>query len=206
VSVPAHADEAGLAAAARLRLEFDRAFAATPSAGAGVRTAYLAIRIGGDPFALLLSDLLGVHVDRKVVPVPSATPTLLGIASFRGALTPVHDLRLVLGYPARAAARWLARIAGDRPIALAFEALEGQFTVVHADIDVSGAAANADAHANASADTRAGADARRASAGAAAYTRAVVQSLDGLRPVIDVAPVLATLAGNLGPIWPATER
>jgi len=190
VSSAPHADEASLAIAARLRLEFDRAFSATPSAGADARIAYLAIQIGGDPFALLLSDLVGVHVDRKVVPVPASAPTLLGIASFRGALTPVHDLRLVLGYPARAPARWLVRVAGAQPAGLAFDALEGQFTVA-GDTDASAGAA----------DARAAAHPR-----AAAHTRGVVQARDGLRPVIDVAAILATLARNLASARPATER
>lgn len=111
---------------ARMRAEFDRGFALPPPVADDTREGYLAIRIGGDPFALRLADLLGIYVDRKVVPLPSSVPTLLGIASFRGALVPIHDLRLLLGYPARAQARWLVRVRAA-PIGLAFEALEGQF-------------------------------------------------------------------------------
>ena len=85
-------------AAARMRAEFDRGFALSPPVAGDAQEGYLAIRVGGDPCALRLADLLGVYVDRKVVPLPSSVPTLLGIASFRGALIPVHDLRLLLGY------------------------------------------------------------------------------------------------------------
>src|SRR4029079_4392633 len=86
--------------AAGLRAEFDRGFALAPSAGgADGLEGHLAIRVGGDSCAPRLADLLGVYVDRKIVPLPSSVPTLLGIASFRGVLIPVHDLRLLLGYP-----------------------------------------------------------------------------------------------------------
>jgi chemotaxis signal transduction protein len=121
-------DEIGAAAdvAARLRAEFDRGFALAPPVAEDGREGYLAIRIGGDPFALRLAELLGVYVDRKVVTLPSAVPSLIGIASFRGALVPVHDLRLLMGYPTRAEARWLVRVRAA-PVGLAFEALEGQF-------------------------------------------------------------------------------
>jgi len=121
-------DTGAAAAAARLRAEFDRGFALAPSAGgADGLEGHLAIRVGGDPCALRLADLLGVYVDRKIVPLPSSVPTLLGIASFRGVLIPVHDLRLLLGYPARAPARWLVRVRAAAPVGLAFDALEGQF-------------------------------------------------------------------------------
>ena len=114
-------------AAARLRAEFDRGFALSPPVAGDAHEGYLAIRVGGDPCALRLADLLGVYVDRKIVPLPSSVPTLLGIASFRGALILVHDLRLLLGYPARADARWLVRVRAAAPVGLAFDALEGQF-------------------------------------------------------------------------------
>jgi len=83
---------------ARMRAEFDGGFALSPPVASDAQVEYLAIRVGGDPCALRLADLLGVYVDRKVVPLPSSVPSLLGIASFRGALVPVHDLRLLLGY------------------------------------------------------------------------------------------------------------
>jgi purine-binding chemotaxis protein CheW len=190
MSAPSQADERELAIAARLRLEFDRGFAAAASVGEGERTAYLAIRVGGDPFALRMSDLLGVHVDRTVVPLPSATPSLLGIASFRGTLTPVHDLRLLLGYPAHAPARWLARLAGRISTALAFEALDGQLAIA---ADGAGGGAG-------------GAGAEVVAPRAAALTRGVVPTREGLRPVIDVAAVLATLARHQGPSRPPAEK
>ncbi|HET6146218.1 MAG TPA: chemotaxis protein CheW [Polyangia bacterium] len=118
---------AAAATAARMRAEFDRGFALPPPVAGDTHEEFLAIRVAGDPCALRLADLLGVYVDRKVVPLPSSVPTLLGIASFRGALVPVHDLRLLLGYPARADARWLVRVRAAAPIGLAFDALEGQF-------------------------------------------------------------------------------
>jgi CheW-like domain len=184
------AEDHGAARAALLRAEFDRGFGAAPTLAVEGGAAFLAIRIGGDPFALRLGDLLGVHVDRKVVPLPSAAPTLMGIASFRGVLTPVHDLRLLLGYPARTAARWLVRVAGRTPVGLAFEALEGQFTAA----SLGGGAPGADPEPPRDGESRARA---RAPARASVHTRGVVQALDSLRPVVDIGAVLATL-GHTG--------
>jgi chemotaxis signal transduction protein len=169
---------------AHLRAEFDRAFTLSPAVAAERPGAFLAIRIGGDPFALRLEQLVGIHVDRKIVPLPSATPTLLGIASFRGALTPVHDLRIVLGYPTRAEARWLVRIAGPTPVGLVFDALEGQFSAQLDD----------------------GEDRERQRENARGYTRGVVRALDFLRPVVDVAAVLAALGMSRPAPSPPKER
>jgi chemotaxis signal transduction protein len=158
----------------RMRAEFDRAFAARPVPPARDRSRLLGIRVGGDPFALALADVLAIHVDRKVVPVPSSAPTLLGIASFRGALAPVHDLRLLLGYPARTPTRWLVLVAGATPIGLAFDAFDGQF------------AAPAAVEAPSS-------DGKPAAGGARSsdLTRGLVHAGEAIRPLIDVPAVLA---------------
>jgi chemotaxis signal transduction protein len=165
----------------RMRAEFDRAFAspAIPPVRDGARL--LGIRVGGDPFALPLADVLGLHVDRKIVPVPSSVPTLLGIASFRGALAPVHDLRLILGYPARTPTRWLVLVAGATPIGLAFDAFDGQLAAPSATQEQPPPAAS---------------PAASASARAVALTRGLVQAGDAIRPLIDVAAVLSAVGGR----------
>jgi chemotaxis signal transduction protein len=158
-----------------MRAEFDRAFSspAVPRARDGTRL--LGIRVGGDPFALALDDVVAIHVDRKIVPVPSAAATLLGIASFRGALAPVHDLRLVLGYPARAPTRWLVLVAG--PVGLAFDAFDGQLAAPSAQEPPPAEAKPAPRSRS------------------SALTRGLVHAGDTIRPLIDVAAVLAAV-GN----------
>lgn len=113
--------------AATLRQTFDQAFASAPGDGVVATQAFLAIGVGGDSYALRLSEISELFADKKVIPLPSQAPDLLGIASFRGVLVAVYDLRLLLGYPAGTAPRWLALVAEDMnmPVGLAFDQLDG---------------------------------------------------------------------------------
>jgi chemotaxis signal transduction protein len=159
-----------------LRQEFDRSFASPAVPAVRDSARLLGISVGGDPFALPLADVLGLHVDRKIVPVPSAAPTLLGIASFRGALAPVHDLRLVLGYPARTPSRWLVLVAGATPLGLAFDAFEGQLA--------------------APSEQPSGKPASSVPSRASELTRGLIRAGDVIRPLIDVAAVLAAVGAR----------
>lgn len=176
--------ERGAATVAGMRAEFDGMFAAAPTPTSAAPHTFIAVRIGGDPFALPLAGLLGLHLDHKVVAVPSASLTLIGIAAFRGALTAIHDLRVVLGYTGGGGARWLARVAAAVPVGLAFEAFEGQF---------------ASSSWSSSSSSRDG-----AGAGAApGFTRGLVRAFDAVRPVIDLPVVCAAVmvgatVGELG--------
>ena len=165
----------------RMRVEFDRAFAAPAVPSARDRTRLLGIRVGGDPFALALAHVLAIHVDRKIIPVPSSAPTLLGIASFRGALAPVHDLRLLLGYTARTPTRWLVLVAGATPIGLAFDAFDGQIAAPSAQ----------DPQPSPDATPAAGARAR-----ASELTHGLVRTGDAIRPLIDVAAILSAVGSR----------
>ncbi|HVJ53731.1 MAG TPA: chemotaxis protein CheW [Aliidongia sp.] len=115
------------ARAAELREAFDRSFAAPPRPDEGAAEDLLAIRIGGDPYAVRLSEIAGVHTDRKIVRVPGAPAALLGIAGFRGAIVPVYGTRDLLGDPGPAG-RWLM-LAAAAPIALSFELFEHHLRV-----------------------------------------------------------------------------
>ena len=183
--------------AARLRAEFDRMFAVAASPLAQEQAVFLAIRLGGDPFALPLRELVGIHVDRKVVAVPSAAPTLLGIAAFRGALIPVHDLGRLLGYPARAEARWIALVSAAAPVGLAFDAFEGQFAT---------SAAAATTTAAATEPRAALAPPSGPPREVAGLTRGLVSVFDAVRPVIDVAAVVASIGDGAAPQRPARAR
>jgi chemotaxis signal transduction protein len=107
--------------AAALRAEFDRQFAASPAAAAPVRDRLLVVGIGGDTLLLRLSHIAGLFADRRIVPIPSAAASLLGITGLRGAILPVHSLGVALGFPPAAATpRWLVTLA-SAPLAFAFE-------------------------------------------------------------------------------------
>lgn len=111
--------------AAALRDAFDHAFAEPLAPDPPALTDLLAIRIGTEAYALRLSEIGGLFTDRRITPVASRVPALLGIAGFRGAIVPVYDLHILLGHHAVEAARWLA-MAADASVAFAFAAQEGQ--------------------------------------------------------------------------------
>lgn len=120
--------------AAQLRDAFDDAFSEAPSVVAVALVELLAIRIGGDRYAIRLSECAGLHLDRKVTPLPTSVPGLLGIAGFRGSLVPVYDLRVSLGHPRRTdAPRWLVSVSGSDKgvgvVALAFDVFDAQLRV-----------------------------------------------------------------------------
>lgn len=116
------------ARAAELRAEFDRAYAEPLRIDSAVRTELLAIRTRAQAFALRLSEIAGLYADRKVTPVPGGGAALLGVAGFRGAILPVYDLGALLGEPGGEAPRWLV-VAATAPVALAFDAFDGQLRV-----------------------------------------------------------------------------
>ncbi len=119
--LPARADE--------LRRAFDRSFAEAPRPDTAAFEDLLLIRVANDPYALRLAECAGLFADRKVTPLPTRVPELLGLAGFRGSLTPVYDLRGLLGYPRGGAPRWLVSTAGGAGVALAFDRFEGHARV-----------------------------------------------------------------------------
>ncbi len=112
--------------AAELRRAFDQAFAAPPALAKPETVGLLLVRVSADPYALRVTDLSSLVSRRKVAPLPSGRPELLGVAGIRGALVPVYGLGVLLGYPPVAHdCPWLALSGSPDPVALAFEELEG---------------------------------------------------------------------------------
>jgi purine-binding chemotaxis protein CheW len=116
--------------AAALREAFDRSFAAVRPPDPPPVEDLLAIRIGAEPYALRLSEIAGLHPDRRITPLPGGVPSLRGIAAFRGVIVPVYDLAAWLGHPQEEAVRWLA-LAASEPIAFAFAVVDGHLRVAH---------------------------------------------------------------------------
>lgn len=109
---------------AEMREVFDRSFADPRPDDTPPGEDLLAIRLGTEPYALRLTEIVGLHADRKITQLPGSVPTLLGIAGFRGAIMPVYDLPALLGQPGEVADRWIA-IAAIAPVAFAFAVLDG---------------------------------------------------------------------------------
>ena len=121
-----------------LRQAFDQSFALPPQHASQELEGLLTIRVGGDPFAVRLRDIAGIVKGRIVVPVPNATPDLLGLAGIRGGVVPVFALASILGYrQASGSPRWMILCGSDEPIALAFSDFEGYVglpkSALHAD-------------------------------------------------------------------------
>jgi chemotaxis signal transduction protein len=121
------------ARAAEMRLAFDRAFADPVRFDTTAAENLLAIRAGAQACAIRLSEVTGLFADKKITRVPGSVAALLGIAGFRGAIVPVYSLQVLLGQSGDSAGartpRWLV-IAASAPVALAFEAFEGQLRVL----------------------------------------------------------------------------
>jgi len=113
-------------AAQVLRREFDLSFARAARAEAAAMQHLLAVRIGGDPYAIGLDEIAGLFSGREIVPLPTPLPELLGLAGFRGQVAPVYDLAALLGYARRQEPRWLVLVRHLHPVALAFDAFEAQ--------------------------------------------------------------------------------
>jgi chemotaxis signal transduction protein len=112
------------ATAFELGRAFDRTFAEARRFGAVVLDDLLAVRLGPDAYALRLSEIAGLFSNKKITRLPGRVPALIGIAGFRGAILPVYDLALLIGYPSTAAPQWLVT-AASAPVAFAFDGFDG---------------------------------------------------------------------------------
>jgi hypothetical protein len=111
--------------AERLRRSFDHSFSEAPPAAGEPAEDLLAIRAGAEVYAVRLSEIVGLHVDRPIVALPSLLPELLGIVGIRGSIRPVYDLAALLGHAPGDAGRWLLLTGRSEVIALAFSAFDG---------------------------------------------------------------------------------
>jgi chemotaxis signal transduction protein len=112
-----------------LRRSFDEGFAAPAALVNAQVEDLLAIRLASEPYALRLSEIAGLHVDIKIVPVPSPAGQLLGIIGIRGVMTPIYDLAALLRYPPGENPRWIVFARGSQRVGLAFETFESHLQV-----------------------------------------------------------------------------
>ena len=125
---------ASAATAAELRRSFDQSFSHAPQRIDDSFVDLLAIRVAGAPYGLRLAHLSGLHLGRRIVPLPSPVPELLGLVGFRGNIIPVYSLRMLLGYSAGESPRWLALVGKDEMIGLAFDSFEGHLRATKSQV------------------------------------------------------------------------
>ncbi|MBL8950487.1 MAG: chemotaxis protein CheW [Myxococcaceae bacterium] len=159
----------GLTPTEQLAREFDRIFAEAPRAAAEREVPLLALRVGPDPYAVKVTELSGIVVDKRLVPLPSPRRELLGVIGHRAAVVPVYSLGALLGYPlSEVAPRWFMFAAGPDTVALAVDALDAHLKVATSAISA-------------------------ATGSRQPFLHEVVSDGDLRRPVIRIADLISTL-------------
>ena len=116
--------------AAELRRAFDQAFSEPPVGGVGEMENLLALRSGGDAYAVRLAEISAFFTDRTTVHLPSPVPEFLGVAGLRNDVVPVYGLRGLLGHAMGGEPpRWLIVARATHPVAFAFEQFDGYLRV-----------------------------------------------------------------------------
>lgn len=164
-----------------LREQFDGSFAKASGAARPEQLDFLAIRVAGDPYAVRLSEIQSLHASRKLVPTPSQVPGLLGLAGFRGVLTPIYDLGQLLRSPDAPSAKWLVVAQSAAPIGFAF--------------------ANFDAHLRVTLDRVSTAD-----AGASALVQGAVVTAAGALPLLHLPSIVEGIAQRIKAFGSSQER
>lgn len=100
-----------------LRADFDAHFAEAPSEALTEEREVLLLRLGDEPYAVMLAECRGVLLDRRVVAVPSDDASFLGIIGHQGGMLAVYDLAWLVRGSRSAVGRWLLL---DRNEELAF--------------------------------------------------------------------------------------
>ncbi len=116
---------------AALRAAFDEAFRDPPRDVAADAVDLLAVTIGGRPHLLAMTDLVAMHRQLAVTPVPTMTPAFMGLAQIDARLVPVYDLRVLLGHPADGAAGCFV-LAARESIAMALDGCDRHVRVPRA--------------------------------------------------------------------------
>ena len=116
--------------AADLRQAFDASFADPHPAAPGAQLGLLLVTVADTPYAIALDQVSAIHVDLRIGLVPSSERTLVGLATVRNVIVPVHDLAVALGMrPQAADARWVVVTAAEPARAWAFDRLEAQVRI-----------------------------------------------------------------------------
>lgn len=172
-------DDLILDRAAELRQQFDRSFAAPLPGDAPPTTDFIAIGLGAEMLAMRVSEIDALRANTTIVPVPCPVPEFMGLAGFRGKLTPVYDLAALLGYPPTTG-RWLALVE-NRSVAFAFDSYREHFRI------------------------EAGAGIAGRTGGRGRYINSIAQRGDQAWPIIDLVSLVAALRQRAASVSPKQE-
>jgi purine-binding chemotaxis protein CheW len=171
------------ATALELRREFDRSFATAPPGETEDCEDLLAVRVGGEPYALRVRDIAGIERCPGIVPVPSRVPELMGLAGIRGGVVAVYGLASLVGQAgAPEAVRWLVLCGGPELVGLGLAQLEGWLRVPRSEL------------CRAPGEESPG-----------AQPREVVRAGEVLRAVISISSVLENLKARIASSGPPKE-
>jgi purine-binding chemotaxis protein CheW len=124
-----------------LRESFDASFSRPPVPAQEAGAALLRLRVGGASIAVRLEHLTGLHLLPRLVKLPGAPATVLGLAGLRGQLIAVHDLGGLLGLSApESPPRWLLLAGGSKRVGLAVTDFEGHLRVAQSQLKSGGGA------------------------------------------------------------------
>ncbi len=117
------------------RRAFDDAFSRAPATSVEASEDSLAIRVADESYVIRVHEISGIVASRKVVPLPSRRPELVGVAGIRGSLVTVYSLAALLGFEASAGpTSWLALVGVSASVGLGFEEFEGFLRAPAADL------------------------------------------------------------------------
>lgn len=108
----------------QLRHAFDSGFGLAPHVVEDQFEDLLAIRVGGAPYAMRLSEIAGIYVDKHITALPGAPAELIGLAGFRSTIVAVYDLRRLLDLEPAGSCAWLVLASANPCVGLAFDQLE----------------------------------------------------------------------------------
>jgi chemotaxis signal transduction protein len=170
--------------AGELRRAFDGAFAAPSEGPARDLESFLTLRVASAGYAVPVLDIAGFAAARRIVPLASALPALLGLAAVRGTLLPVYGLEALLGDVASTEPpRWFLLCGRQDPVALGFARFEG--------------------HVRLSRSERLGTDAGE---GPRMHVRDVVRVAGEVRGVIDLSSIVEVIEERVSGSRPIKER
>ena len=161
---------------------FDQSFALPRSGAAPARQDFIAVRIRDDPHVLRLRQLAELRCGLAVTRLPGSPAELLGLANLKGAVVPVYDLGLLLGYPpGTMKADWYV-LAAMAPVAFAFDAFDGHLRLSG---DISAVSDEGD-------DRR-------------PYADQILRTADRVLPIIDLPSVAAFIARSTARTEPKSK-
>lgn len=154
-----------------LRRAFDLSFSHPPSADPEGVEDLLMIRVTGHPYAIRLRDIAGLVTKRTVIPVRTANNNLLGLVGIRGEIVPAFGLASLLGHAEPLeGCRWMVICGSEAPIALCFSEFEHYVRLPASSM-----------HSDAG------------EVGPLAFSRELARTSAGVRPVIALSSLLATI-------------